>query len=48
MVYIMDEQQIPGRPSADYIETIRQGYIDNNMDITILDKSLKTNTIECA
>lgn len=47
MVYIMDEQQLPGRPSANYIETIRQGYIDNDMDVTILENSLKTNTIEC-
>ena len=48
MVYIMDEQQLPGRPSANYIETIRQGYIDNDMDISILEKSLETNYIECA
>ena len=48
MVYIMDEQQLPGRPSVSYIETIRQGYIDNDMDIAIFEKSLEINSIECA
>ena len=48
MVYIMDEQQLPGRPSASYVETIRQGYTDNDMDISILEKSLEVNSIECA
>ncbi len=48
MVYIMDEQQLPGKPSISYIETIYQGYIDNNMDITILKKSLEINSIECS
>ena len=47
MVYIMDERQLPGRPSANYIETIRQGYTDNNMDISIFEKSLEVNSIEC-
>ena len=48
MVYIMDERQLPGRPSVSYIETIRQGYIDNDMDISIFEKSLVVNSIECA
>lgn len=48
MVYIMDERQLPGRPSASYIETIRQGYTDNDMDISIFEKSLELNSIECA
>lgn len=48
MVYIMDERQLPGRPSASYVETIRQGYTDNNMDISIFEKSLEINSIECA
>lgn len=48
MVYIMDEQQLPGKPSASYIETIRQGYIDNDMDLSILEKSLEVNSFECA
>lgn len=48
MVYIMDERRLPGRPSASYVETIRQGYIDNDMDISILEKSLESNYIECA
>lgn len=48
MVYIMDEQQLPGKPSASYIETIRQGYTDNNLNISIFEKSLQVNSIECA
>lgn len=48
MVYIMDERKLPGRPSASYVETIRQGYIDNEMDISIFEKSLEVNSIECA
>lgn len=48
MVYIMDERRLPGRPSATYVDTIRQGYADNDMDITIFEKSLEINSIECA
>ena len=48
MVYIMDEGKLPGKPSASYVETIRQGYIDNDMDISIFEKSLEVNSIECA
>lgn len=48
MVYIMDERQLPGKPSASYVETICQGYIDNNMDISIFEKSLEVNSTECA
>lgn len=48
MVYIMNEQQLPGKPSASYIETIRQGYIDNDMNLSILEKSLEVNSFECA
>lgn len=48
MVYIMDTRQFPGRPSESYVETIRQGYIDNNLDIEIFEKSLEINFIECS
>lgn len=48
MVYIMNERQLPGRPSATYVETIRQGYVDNDMDISVFEKSLEINSIECA
>lgn len=48
MVYIMDELQLPGKPSTSYIETIRQGYLDNDMDMAVFEKSLITNSIECA
>lgn len=47
MVYIMDQRQMPGRPSPTYIKTIRQGYIDNNLDLTVFENSLDRNTIEC-
>ena len=48
MVYIMDERQLPGRPSSQYVRTILQGYVDNGMDISVLKKSLEVNSIECA
>ena len=48
MVYIMDERQLPGRPSDIYVEAITQGYLDNGMDIAIFEKSLDKNSIECA
>lgn len=47
MVYIMNQQCVPGRPSLTYIETIRQGYIDNNFDLALFENSLDRNTIEC-
>ena len=47
MVYIMDERRLPGRPSAVYVETIRQGYIDNGMDLSAFERSLEINSIEC-
>lgn len=33
MVYIMDLKRKPGRPSQRYVESIREGYISNNLDI---------------
>lgn len=47
MVYIMDEQQLPGRPSPQYICTIRQGYLDNSFDMGYFEESLEKNAIEC-
>ena len=48
MVYIMDEAQLPGRPSIQYVKTILQGYVDNDMDVSVLKKSLEVNCIACA
>ena len=48
MVYIMDEKQMPGKPSDQYIRTILQGYKDNDMDIRIFQKALEINSIKCA
>jgi len=47
MVYIMDKRMVPGTPSKNYIETIRQGYRDNGFDMVILEYSLEKNAIEC-
>ena len=46
MVYIMNEKYLPGRPSEPYVKTILQGYVDNDMDIRVLKKSLEVNSIE--
>ena len=47
MVYIMDERQLPGRPSLQYIRTIRKGYLDNSFDMGYFEESLEKNAIEC-
>lgn len=47
MAYIMNKEKLPGRPSTQYVKTILQGYIDNDMDIEILINSLKVNSLEC-
>ncbi len=47
MVYIMDLHQKAARPSYTYVETIRQGYVDNNLDMAYLEASLYQNYIEC-
>lgn len=47
MVYIMNLCQLPGKPSITYINSIRQGYIDNNLNIKIFEESLQKNSIEC-
>lgn len=47
MVYIMDTHKRPGTPSSNYIQTILQGYIDNGLDLSIFEKSLEINSIEC-
>lgn len=47
MVYIMNDRALPGMPSPHYVNTIRQGYKDNGFDISVLEKSLVVNSIEC-
>ncbi len=47
MAYVMDELQPPGRPSETYIGAIRQGYMDNAMDLSVLWRSLEENAMEC-
>lgn len=41
MVYIMNGDRALGKPSQRYYETIRQGYIDNGIDVKILDNFLE-------
>lgn len=47
MVYIMDLHQRAARPSQSYVETIRQGYRDNDLDMDYFEDSLDKNHIEC-
>lgn len=48
MVYIMDTQRLPGIPSSRYVQIVKQGYVDNNLDLQYLQDSLIKNRIECA
>ena len=48
MVYIMNLRQRPASPSSGYVETIRQGYVDNDMDLEYFEDSLELNSIECS
>lgn len=41
MVYIMNEKAVPGIPSQRYINTIAQGYYDNNLDFDYLIRFIK-------
>lgn len=47
MAYIMDKRCRPGRPSSRYVETVWQGYVDNDIDTAILYEALAYNEIEC-
>lgn len=47
MIYIMNQNEKAGKPSITYIETIRQGYIDNSFDLDSFEKTLERNAIEC-
>lgn len=46
MVYIMDLNRKPGAPSQAYVDTLREGYEDNNLDLTYLYESLAFNSCE--
>lgn len=41
MVYIMAEEAKPGRPSDTYIQTIREGYGDSGLDLSVFEASLE-------
>lgn len=47
MVYIMNEDFLPGRPSNQYVKSIRQGYRDNGFDLSVFNDALEMNYIEC-
>lgn len=47
MVYIMNKDAVPGRPSRHYIDTLEEGYADNGLDFSYLDESLYDNYKEC-
>lgn len=48
MVYIMDQNRLPGYPSPYYVKIIREGYRDNGFDMEFFEKSLEANARECA
>lgn len=47
MVYIMGTRRMAGKPSEQYKQTIKQGYIDNGLDLDIFEESLRKNEKEC-
>lgn len=47
MVYIMNERALPGIPSQQYVNTIKQGYKDNHLDMNVLEYAIKKNKLEC-
>jgi gamma-glutamylcyclotransferase (GGCT)/AIG2-like uncharacterized protein YtfP len=47
MVYIMNTSATPGRPSERYVNTIREGYARNNLNMEYLEESLIKNEMEC-
>lgn len=46
MIYVMNQNEKPGKPSLSYIKTIQQGYIDNSFDLEYLEKTLEINSNE--
>ena len=47
MVYIMDLRRKAARPSRSYANIIRQGYLDNDLDLDYFEESLEKNHLEC-
>lgn len=46
MVYIMNKFARPGKPSTIYINTIKEGYLDNDLNLSHLCKSIQKNEQE--
>ena len=46
MVYIMNKKYLPGLPSEFYVNTIKEGYEDNNFDLKYLYDALEENRHE--
>lgn len=40
MAYIMNQRTIPGTPSKSYVKTILDGYLDNGLDLSYLERFL--------
>lgn len=47
MVYIMTPRAKVGVPSNQYVNTVYNGYKQNNLDVSILERALGHNIIEC-
>lgn len=46
MIYIISPDAVPGKPSSYYTDIIREGYIENGLDLDVLKKSLLYNKKE--
>ena len=47
MVYIMTSRAKAGVPSMQYVDTVFNGYKQNQLDVSILERALGQNVIEC-
>lgn len=46
MVYIMSKNALPGKPTMNYVNTIKQGYLDIGLDLKYLELFLINNKQE--
>lgn len=47
MVYIMNDNAAPGTPSPSYINTIKSGYVQNELNMNYLQNAIARNKKEC-
>lgn len=43
MVYLMNQRRVVNLPHPAYVATIRQGYLDNDLDMDYLDEAVQKN-----